>query len=250
MRKLLTFILLTLYFLLFSVNTAKAEEDILILFDASTSMMYEIDNQPKYIQMVDVIKKILSRTDSSKKIGLRIIGIPLNPSMVSYIFSPQKMCRATELLNPIKSNNIDNIIVNLDSIFPLGLSPMTYSLATAITSDFSISANPKHIILITDGEEGCDQDPCQFIKEITSVRKDIKIDVIAINVTEDKAIHQLKCLAQYTGGEVKNANNPDQMDFAFLSVLSKFSSYSKFSQYTPSQRNIINYKNYMFETDK
>ena len=69
MRKLLTFILLTLSFLLFSVNTAKAEEEILILFDASTSMMYEIDNQPKYIQMVDVIKKILSRTDSSKKIG-------------------------------------------------------------------------------------------------------------------------------------------------------------------------------------
>ena len=245
------------YFLLFILSffilkiPSFAEEEILIIFDASSSMLYKVNNEPKYIQTIKVLKKVLSQTDNSKKIGLRVIGVSVDSNLLSYVISPEKMCKSTKILSPIKSNNINNIISNLDSIIlPLGLSPITYSLSMAIDNDFSTNANPKHIILVTDGEEGCDKDPCEYIKEISSIRNDIKIDVIAISVNSNNDFMQLKCLAEYTGGKIKSANNTDEINIAFHSFLPKLSSFYNIPNDNLTKRNIINYKNYLLETDK
>lgn len=244
MNKLL--ISLAIVFFLFcfgSVSDVKAEEELLILFDSSLSMMENLGSEPKYVHAVRSAKKILSQVNPSQKVGLRIIGMQLNAGILNYIKNPENLCKATELMNPIRINNANNIAVSLDSLVPLGMSPLTYSLAQAINNDFSQSANPKHIILITDGAESCNQDPCRYIKELTLYRNDIKVDVIAINVKGDE-ITQLKCISENSGGMIKKVNTSAEFDAAFRAVVTG-------PQYTyadTKRRNRVQYKNYLIET--
>ena len=245
MSKSLFIIFLSL-FLLFNILPVKAEEEVLILLDSSVSMLEEIDGTPKYIMAIDAAKDVLSRTNPSKKIGLRIIGMQLNSNIFKYIQNPDNLCKASEIINPIMRNNLSSITESLDSIIPLGTTPLTFSLATAITNDFSNKAYPKHIILISDGAESCDKDPCAYIREITTYRKDIKIDIIAINVKPEDFI-QLKCLSDASSGDIKPVTTPSEMQAAFSAFFPEI-------KYNFEKTNILNskpgvvYKNFMFET--
>ena len=57
------------------------------------------------------------------------------------------------------------------------MTPITYSLKQAVKKDFLGYSGKKHIILLTDGGENCDESPCAYVMELIKVRKDIKIDV-------------------------------------------------------------------------
>ena len=78
--------------------------------------------------------------------------------------------------------NENNIHYNLTQLKPKGMTPITYSLKQAIKNDFIGFSGKKHIILLTDGGENCDESPCKFVMELIKVRKDIVIDVIAFNI--------------------------------------------------------------------
>ena len=86
------------------------------------------------------------------------------------------------------------------------MTPITYSLKQAIKNDFKGIEGDKHIILITDGGENCDESPCTYAMELVKYRKDIKIDVIALNIDNMEDLDQLRCTAKVTKGELYNAN--------------------------------------------
>ena len=192
------------------------QEETLILLDASVSMMESLEDTPKYLLAVNETKKILSNFDKNKAIGLRTIGVSIENAMDILSGDTEVFCKSTKLLIPIETNNITKINTKLDLIFPLGTTPITYSLQQAIQNDFSNSAY-KHIILITDGGESCNADPCSYIKEIMSSRSDIKIDIIAIGVSGND-LNELNCLSDATSGELYNVKSPDDLPTA----LSKF----------------------------
>ena len=104
----------------------------------------------------------------------------------------------------------------------------------------------KHIILVTDGAESCDGDPCRFIKEFMRNRNDIRIDIIAISVNPQDFL-QLKCLSDTTNGIIINASNPRELKSAYNKVLTEFSTNTDTTYNKPKQNNVT-YKNYHFET--
>ena len=73
-------------------------------------------------------------------------------------------------------------------------------------NDFKNSNGEKHIILITDGGENCDESPCKYAMELIKYRKDIKIDVIAFNIDNDEDLEQLECTAVVTKGKLYQPN--------------------------------------------
>ena len=80
------------------------------------------------------------------------------------------------------------------------MTPITYSLKQAVKKDLEGFQGVKHIILLTDGGENCDESPCDYAISLVKQRKDIKIDVIAFSVYDDDDLAQLKCTADVTGG--------------------------------------------------
>ena len=69
----------------------------------------------------------------------------------------------------------------------------------------------KHIILITDGGENCDESPCKYAMNLVKYRKDIRIDVIAFNIGNEDDLDQLECVATVTKGKLYNADTKAEL---------------------------------------
>ncbi len=243
-------------------NNCAFGEETLILFDSSVSMLENLNGTPKYLQATRAAKNVLQNIPPDKKIGLRIIGIKPDEYIFQYLLSPEKLCSATELLNPISTNNIENISSSLDTIIPLGVTPLKYSLSLAINNDFSNNNELKHIILITDGAESCNENPCNYIQQIMNTRDDIKIDVISFTSNNDE-LSQLECLTSTTKGKMIQVNSETDFSIAFENIINtmplqqisiiKDDKNLKEFQPMPQKKyydNTIKYKNYFFEFNK
>ena len=82
---------------------------------------------------------------------------------------------------------------------------------TIVKNDFLGFTGKKHIILLTDGGENCDESPCKYVMELIKVRKDIKIDVIAFNIDDEDDLSQLECTSLVTSGKFYNAKTAAQL---------------------------------------
>ncbi len=182
-----------------------SSEKILFIIDFSNSMNEPLTmNRTKLDVALETMYSILPRIGPNTSVGLRVYGH-------SGGFSPFSSCRASQLVSPITPNNSGNIAQKLSSISAVGWTPITYSLKQAINSDFAGFSGPKHIILLSDGGENCDESPCQFIVNTMKYRDDIKIDVIAFAISDDDANNQLKCVSLVTSGKFYTANNAAEL---------------------------------------
>lgn len=179
-------------------------ERLLFIIDLSNSMNESLENETKYTLMIKTMKKILSQISPNSYVGLRIYGHKMG-------FTPMEACRASTLASPISMNNSENISAALAKRKPRGMTPITYSLKQAIKYDFMGFRGKKHIILLTDGGENCDESPCTFVMNLIKVRRDVQIDVIAFNVNNSEDIEQLRCTALVTSGKFCDAQTSAQL---------------------------------------
>ena len=185
-------------------NKAPADEHILFILDFSNSMKEYLDIGRKVDVMLDTMAKILPGIPLTTSVGLRVYGHRMG-------FSAFEACHASSLLVPIGTNNSYDIKNALFSVKPKGMTPITYSLKQAVKKDFLGIKGKKRIILLTDGGENCDESPCKYAMELLKVRKDISIDVIALNIDDDDDIEQLQCAALVTSGKFYTANTSAEL---------------------------------------
>ena len=182
-----------------SSKTENNDEKILFILDFSQSMQENIDGESKIDLMLKTMKQILPTIDKNTSVGLRVYGHRNG-------FTQYDACKASALLVPIMPNSSFAIQEKLAKTNPRGMTPITYSLKKAVELDFVGFNGKKHIILLTDGGENCDESPCKWAMELIKVRKDVKIDVIAFNVTNEDDLDQLQCTALVTTGKFHTAN--------------------------------------------
>lgn len=179
------------------------ETQTLFILDYSNSMNEMLLDKTKHNLLIDSIKTLLPQI-SGNKIGVRIYGH-------RWGLTPFDACKASSLVVPINNDNEYFITDTLRSFRPRGMTPITYSLKQAVKNDFKQDDKEKHIILITDGGENCDESPCKYAMELVKYRKDIKIDVIALNLDNEEGLDQLKCTAVVTGGKLYSANTQAEL---------------------------------------
>jgi Ca-activated chloride channel family protein len=188
--------------------TPDYEEMTLFILDFSNSMSEYLDGESKADMMINTLKKILPSISKDSYVGLRVYGHRMG-------FTPMEACRASKIVVPIRKNSTETISNELAEIHPRGMTPITYSLKQAIKNDFIGFTGRKHIILLTDGGENCDESPCKFVMELMKVRKDVFIDVIAFNVDDEDDLDQLKCTSLVTGGKFYSANTAAELAKSF-----------------------------------
>ena len=77
------------------------------------------------------------------------------------------------------------------------------------------------VILVSDGEETCNADPCALGKELEAAGVDFTAHVIGFDIQKgSKADRQLQCLAANTGGRYVHARNAAELDKALGAVAS------------------------------
>lgn len=164
---------------------------ILIIFDASNSMWGEWDKTTK----IESARKILSATVDSLRhvpnleLALRIYGhqVAIEPG--------KQDCNDTKLEIPFGPNNHTDIIRKIRTVIPKGTTPIARSLEYA-GADFPDASTRNIIVLITDGIEACDEDPCAVSKALGEKGISVKPFVVGIGLDIDHLMG-LQCIGTF-----------------------------------------------------
>ncbi len=176
---------------------------ILFLLDGSGSMLAKWENTYR----ITVAKKLLSdfvdslRTNKNLELALRVYGHQYDRR--------QRRCDDTKLEAPFAVNNHDRIISVLKNLGPKGTTPIAYALEQA-ANDFPDDKARNIIIIITDGIESCDGDPCAV--SLALQRKGIFLKPFIIGIGMDKNFEeQFGCMGSFYDAanisEFRNALN-------------------------------------------
>ena len=163
---------------------------ILFLLDGSGSMLAKWENTYRIV----VAKKLLTdfvdslRTDENLELALRVYGHQYDRRL--------RRCDDTKLEAPFSSNSHDRIINVLKNLGPKGTTPIAYALEQA-ANDFPRDDNVRNIIIIiTDGIESCDGDPCAV--SLALQRKNIFLKPFIIGIGMDKQFEeQFGCMGSF-----------------------------------------------------
>lgn len=187
-----------------NVENSKQDEQILFIVDFSNSMNDTINGVAKVDLARSTLAEILPKVPSNIKTGLRVYGHKAG-------FTYMQGCQASTLTVPLACENYQNILGSLYATRAVGWTPITYSLKQAVENDFRYTRGKKHIILLTDGGENCDESPCTYVIELMKTRNDITIDVIAFDIHDIEANNQLRCTALMTSGKFMTANSQEDL---------------------------------------
>jgi len=108
------------------------------------------------------------------------------------------------------------MLKQVESINPRGKTPIHRSIKKAAAQLEKIE-NEAMIVLVSDGQETCDGDPCQLVESLRKKGIRFKMHVIGFDVTEAETV-QLACIAQAGGGNYYSADDAAQLQKAFEEV--------------------------------
>lgn len=153
---------LLLFFLLHQFQvTGQEVTRILFILDASNSMNAKWGQQTRIEAAKDLLAKAVDSLNGSEnlEIALRVYGHQ-SPITATY-----QDCEDTKLEVPFGKDNYDRVQNKIRSIVAKGTTPIARSLEAA-AGDFPDMNARNVIILITDGLEACDNDPCVIAKKL------------------------------------------------------------------------------------
>lgn len=182
------------------VNGQEQLTRILFILDASNSMNAPWnENQTR----IEAAKELLAQTVDSLKgtanleIALRVYGHQ-SPITATY-----QDCNDTKLEIPFSKDNYDKVKFRIKSIIAKGTTPIARSLEAA-AEDFPDQNSRNIIILITDGLEACDNDPCVIAKKLKD--KGVKVTPFVIGLGMDLSyLDKFNCIGAYSDAETKDA---------------------------------------------
>lgn len=184
------FICLFLPFNTYAQNKKPLVTRVLFMFDASFSMSDNWQKNPK----IDIAKSILSemvdslRNVENLQMGLRTLG-------ADYSLYPERNCHDTRLVVPFGEHTAGEIEAQLKKINPRGTTPLAYALVEC-AADFTPCSNCRNIIiLITDGIEECNGDPCEAARELS--KKGVILKPFIIGIGSRNLSDSYACVGKY-----------------------------------------------------
>ncbi|MEO8588676.1 MAG: vWA domain-containing protein [Flavobacteriales bacterium] len=170
----------------------------LFVMDASNSMNAFWGNQPKINTARELLLKSLKELEGQPdlELALRLYGhqTPIQPG--------KQDCDDTRLEVPFSPNSIPGMRATLQSVRCLGTTPIARSLEKAAGDFPVITTKPGErkvrnvIILITDGIEACDEDPCAVSRALQAKGIVLKPFVIGVGLEENQK-YSLQCVGNY-----------------------------------------------------
>jgi len=163
---------------------------ILFLLDGSGSMLAQWGDDLRIHQAKRILSDLVDslRVNTNLELALRVYGHQYDRRL--------RNCTDTRLEYPFKPNNHDNIITRLKDIKPKGTTPIAYSLEQA-ANDFPTQDGIRNIvIIITDGIESCEGDPCAVSLALQKKGIFLQPFIIGLGMRTDYS-RQFECVGQY-----------------------------------------------------
>jgi Ca-activated chloride channel family protein len=186
---------------------ARADQAIIVL-DASGSMWGQIGGETK----MDIAKRTLATV-------LGTVPPTLELGMMAYGHRDKGSCADIELMVPPAVGSANAIAAAAYGINPKGKTPLSDSVRQA-AEILRFTEEKATVILVTDGIETCEADPCAVASALEAAGVDITVHVVGFGLTDDEG-RQVACLAENTGGQYLPAGDAAMLGAALTQTVAE-----------------------------
>jgi hypothetical protein len=179
----------------FAAAPAIAETNIMFILDGSNSMWGQIEGTAK----IETAKSVLNGSLSD-------LGSDVVPGLMIYGHRQKDDCSDVQLVAPFGSGSVDGIRSAVDAVTPRGKTPIADSLRAAGDAFAGREEENNNILLISDGIETCEGDPCAVAGELVQRGINVRVHVVGFDV-DDETRAQLQCIAEKGNGQYFDAKN-------------------------------------------
>lgn len=195
--------LLIIFTVFLAVAPTHAQTDargaVYIIYDSSNSMWGELpDGSRKYEAARTALRALVEEDFGERELALRLYG-----------HSRADDCSDSALIVPFGRPSAvrQSIVEAMETTRPTGRTPIDRSLRAAL-EDFGDRSGS--IILISDGIESCDADPCALVREWQDRDISISVHVVGLGL-QGKDREAMQCIAEAAGTEYHDAFSADEL---------------------------------------
>ena len=178
----------------------------ILVLDGSGSMWGQIDGVNKIVIAREVVDGLLQDFPADQNLGLTVYG-----------HRTRGDCTDIETVVAPGPDTLGAISEAVNAINPRGKTPMTDAVIAAAEA-LRYTEEKATVILVSDGVETCNPDPCAAARALEQAGIDFTAHVVGFDVTDPEALAQMQCLADETGGQFLTAANADELTDALTTV--------------------------------
>ena len=181
---------------------AQEKSRAILVLDASGSMWGQIDGKAKITIAQEVIGELLQSLPADQELGLTVYGHRRKGdcSDIETMIAPGGDTRAA-------------IGSAVNAITPKGKTPLSAAVIQAAEA-LKYTEERATVILVSDGRETCELDPCEVGRKLEESGVDFTAHVIGFDISDAKDRAELQCLAEETGGTFRTASNASELNDA------------------------------------
>jgi Ca-activated chloride channel family protein len=185
---------------------ASSSGNLVFILDASGSMWGQVEGKAKITIAKEVLTDLIRNLPEDAVVGL-----------VAYGHRRKGDCNDVEELVPLSPIDKDKLIKIVQTLNPKGKTPITLSVQKTAEKIMHLE-DETTIILVSDGKETCEGDPCALVKELKAAGIKFVMHVIGFDVTEEERA-QLECMADAGGGAYHTAKTAADFRMAAREVV-------------------------------
>jgi len=174
--------------------SSTAAGNIVFILDASGSMWGQVEGTAKIAIAKEVLTGLVKELPDDATVGL-----------VAYGHRRKGDCDDVEELISLGRLDKEKMIAKIQALSPKGKTPISRSVRLTAERLKNLE-DETTIILVSDGKETCDPDPCGLVKDLKASGIQFVMHVIGFDVTEEER-EQLECMANAGGGNYYTAGN-------------------------------------------
>lgn len=192
--------------LLSMASLAAADGKSIIVLDGSGSMWGQIDGRPKLEIAREALAGVLTGLPATTELGL-----------MAYGHREKGNCSDIELMVAPAQGTGPAITAAANAMQFLGKTPLTESVRRA-AAELRSTEEKATVILITDGIETCEADPCALGAELEASGVDFTAHVVGFGLTAEEG-KTVACLAENTGGKYIEAKDAGSLTNALQTAV-------------------------------
>lgn len=185
---------------------AETRAKAILVLDASGSMWGQIDGKAKWDIAKVAVDKLVSGWDQTIDLGLTV-----------YSHRSKGSCDDIEDIIPVGPVDPARFKSVIGAISPKGKTPMTAAVKRA-AEQLKYTEDAATVILVSDGEETCNLDPCSIASELEQKGVAFTAHVVGFDIRDQATRDQLKCIADNTGGTFVTADDAASLQAALATV--------------------------------
>lgn len=181
--------------------------DLMVVFDASGSMWGQVDGVAK----IEIARDVFTGLSQDWAGSDQAVGL------IAYGHRRKGDCADIELLERPSADAAQSLANRVQGLVPRGKTPLSQAVQMA-AEELKFTENAATVVLLSDGIETCNLDPCAVGTELERLGVNFTAHVIGFDIQSEADKVQLQCLAENTGGRYLDARDAGSLSDALSSV--------------------------------